>query len=50
MGHGEYPKTVQVAVDFMRQMKNTRNNILGENKYDNCNRNSNQDNYNTSNG
>ena len=38
----EYPKTLQAAVDVMRQMKNTRENKVRKNKYDNFNQNSNQ--------
>ena len=34
MGHDEYPKTVQTAVDFMCQMNNTRENIVRKNNYE----------------
>ena len=49
MGHDEYPKTVQAAVDIMRQMKNTRNNIVRKNKYNNHNHIYNQENENSRN-
>ena len=44
MVHDEYPKKMQAAVDVMSQMNNTRNNIVGKNKYDNRDHNSNRDN------
>ena len=44
MGRDEYTETVQVAVDVMHQMNNTRNNIVKKNKYENRNHNSNQEN------
>ena len=33
MGHDDYPKTMQIAVDVMRHIKNERNNIVRKNKY-----------------
>ena len=49
MVYDEHPNTVKSEVDVMRQMNNTRNNIVRKNKYDNLNQNPNQYNENTSN-
>ena len=39
MERDEFPKTVQAAVDVMRQLKNTINNKAMKNKYENHNHN-----------
>ena len=49
MGHDEYPRTVQAAVDVMHQTKNKINIIVRKNKYEDRNHNSNQENENKSN-
>ena len=49
MGHDEYPRTVQAAVDVMHQTRNKINIIVRKNKYEDRNHNSNQENENKSN-
>ena len=44
MGHCEYPKKLYAAVGVMCQIKNTRNNMVRKNKYENRDHNFNQDN------